>query len=81
MCTSLKAEEALSSENPEEVLIVVEDLAETTATEDIPLLPQDLDTTNNIITEALDLLIQELDEGGEITNVTNVRERQIFLQM
>ena len=81
MCTSLKAEEALSSENPEEVLIVVEDLAETTATEDIPLLPQDLDTTNNIITEALDLLIQELDEGGEITNATNVRERQIFLQM
>ena len=78
MCTSLKAVEALLSKNPEEVLIVVEDLAETTATEDIPLLPQDLDTTNNIITEALDLLIQELDEGGEIINATNVRERQIF---
>jgi len=78
MCIPLKAVEALSSENPEEVLIVVEDLAETTATEDTPLLPQDLDTTNNIITEALDLLIQELDEGGEITNATNVREHKTF---
>ena len=69
----LKAAEALSSENPEEVLIVVEDLAEATATDDTPQLPQDLDTTNDIITEALDLLIQELDEGEEIINATDVR--------
>ena len=63
----------MSSENPEEVLIVVEDLAEATATDDTPQLPQDLDTTNDIITEALDLLIQELDEGEEIINATDVR--------
>jgi len=57
---------------------VVEDLAEATGTEDTPLLPQDLDTISYIITKALDLLIQELNEGQEITNATNVRERQIF---
>ena len=73
-----KAEEAFSSESPEEVLIVVEDLAEATGTDDTPLLPQDLDTTSYIITKALDLLIQELNEGREITNATNVRESQIF---
>ena len=59
---------------------MVKDLAEATATEDTPLLPQDMDTTNNIITEALDLIIQELNEGGEITNAINVRERQIFFK-
>ena len=57
---------------------MVEDLVEATATEDTPQLPQDLDTTNDIITGAIDLLIQELDEGGEITNATDVREHRIL---
>ena len=57
---------------------MVEDLVEATATEDTPQLPQDLDTTNDIITGAIDLLIQELDEGGEITNATDVREHHIL---
>ena len=57
---------------------MVEDLAEATATEDTPLFPQDLSTTNDIITRAIDLLIQELDEGGETTNATDVRKHHIF---
>ena len=57
---------------------MMEDLAEATADEDTPLFPQDLNTTNDIITKALDLLIQELDEGGEIINATKVRELQRF---
>ena len=57
---------------------MVEDLAEATATEDTPLFPQDLNTTNDIITRAIDLLIQELDEGGETTNATDVRKHHIL---
>ena len=68
----------MSSENPEEVLIVVEDLVEATATKDAPLLPQDLNTTNDVVTKTLDLLIRKLDEGEQITNVTKVREVQGF---
>ena len=71
----MKAEQAFSSENPEELLIVMKDLAEATACEDTPQFPQDLNTTNDIITKALDLLIQHLNKGEVITNV---REHFIF---
>jgi len=77
----LKAEEGFSSENPEVVLIVMKDLADATAHEDTPQLPQDLNTTNDIITKALDLLIQNLDKGGEITNANGVRKLCIFSEL
>ena len=74
----MKAEEGFSSENPEVVLTVIKDLAKATVRENTPQLPQDLNITNDIITKALDLLIHNLDKGGEITNANNVRELCIF---
>ena len=69
---SEKAENALANEDSEEVLLVVEDLVAATSLEDTPQLPQDLDTTNDIITGALDLLIEELEEGRDVSNATEV---------
>ena len=53
---------------------MVKDLAEVTAPKDMPQLPQDLDTTNVIITEAINLLRQKLDVGTETINAAEVRE-------
>ena len=54
------------------VLEVVGDLVEATADEETPQLPNDLNTTNEIITETLGLLFRDLDTttGQNETNVT-----------
>ena len=57
------------SEDTEVVLEVVEELVQATAEEDTPQLPQDLDTTNDIITDTLDLLFNNLESPP--TNDTN----------
>lgn len=67
-----QADSALSSHDAEEVLEVVEDLVQATANEDMAQLPQDIDTTNNIITSTLDLLFNELDTAKNDTNATVV---------
>ena len=53
---------------------MVEELVVATAVEDTPQLPQDLDTTNVIITNTLDLLFSDLDTAVEQndTNATSV---------
>ena len=58
------------SEDTEVVLEVVEELVQATAEEDTPQLPQDLDTTNDIITDTLDLLFNNL-ESPPTQNDTN----------
>lgn len=62
------------SEDTEVVLEVVEELAMATAVEDMPQLPQDLDTTNDILTNTLDLLFNDLSESSmqNDTNATTV---------
>ena len=54
------------------VLEIVGELVEATADEEAPQLPRDLNTTNEIITETLDLLFHDLDTttGQNETNVT-----------
>ena len=54
------------------MLEIVGELVESTADEEAPQLPQDLNTTNEIITETLDLLFHDLDTtaGQNETNVT-----------
>ena len=54
------------------VLEVVGELVEATADEETPQLPRDLNTTNAIITETLDLLFSDLDTttGQNETNIT-----------
>ena len=54
------------------VLEIVEELVEATADEETPQLPRDLNTTNDIITETLDLLFSDLDSttGQNETNLT-----------
>ena len=54
------------------VLEIVGDLVEATADEETPQLPNDLNTTNEIITETLGLLFRDLDTttGQNETNVT-----------
>ena len=54
------------------VLEVVGELVEATADEEAPQLPRDLNTTNAIITETLDLLFSDLDTttGQNETNIT-----------
>ena len=68
----MQADIALSSADAEEVLEVVADLVQATAAEDMAQLPQDLDTTNDIITNTLDLLIFDLDQAENDTNATTV---------
>ena len=62
------------SEDTEVVLEVVGELVEATADDNAPQLPQDLDTTNVIITETLDLLFSDLEAsaGQNDTNITVV---------
>lgn len=62
------------SEDTEAVLEVVGELVEATADDNAPQLPQDLDTTNVIITETLDLLFSDLEAsaGQNDTNITVV---------
>ena len=54
------------------MLEIVGELVEATADEEAPQLPRDLNTTNEIITETLDLLFHDLDtiSGQNDTNVT-----------
>ena len=51
---------------------VVEEIVQATAVEDTPQLPQDLETTNEIISDTLDLLFNDLDTAiaQNDTNVT-----------
>ena len=74
----LQAEDALTSNDTEVVLEVVGELVQATAADDAPQLPQDLDTTNNIISDTLDLLFNDLDTAiaQNDTNVTAVDVRQ-----
>ena len=65
-----KADSALSSGNAEQVLEVVRDLVQPTAAKKIAQLPQDLDTTNDIITNTLDLLTLNLEQADNDTNLT-----------
>ena len=62
------------SEDTEAVLEVVGELVVATADDNAPQLPQDLDTTNVIITETLDLLFSDLEAsaGQNDTNITVV---------
>ena len=59
------------------VLEVVEELVQATETEDVPQLPQDLNTTNDIITNTLDLLFSDLEMNIQQndTNATSVQVR------
>ena len=68
----MQADIALSNADAEEVLEVVGDLVQATAAEDMAQLPQDLDTTNDIITNTLDLLIFDLDQVENDTNATTL---------
>ena len=68
----MQADIARSSADAEEVLEVVADLVQATAAEDMAQLPQDLNTTNDIITNTLDLLIFDLDQAENDTNATTV---------
>ena len=56
---------------------VVEEIVQATAVEDAPQLPQDLETTNEIISDTLDLLFNDLDTAiaQNDTNVTAVDVR------
>ena len=49
---------------------MVEEIVQATAIEEVPQLPQDLNTTNDIITNTLDLLFNNLDTVQNDTNVT-----------
>ena len=65
------------SEDTEVVLEVVEELVQATEAEDVPQLPQDLNTTNDIITNTLDLLFSDLEMNIQQndTNATSVEVR------
>jgi hypothetical protein len=75
-----RADEAIESEDIEVVLEVVGELVEATADEEAPQLPCDLNTTNAIITETLDLLFSDLDTttGQNETNITVADATVIF---
>ena len=49
---------------------MVEEIVQATAIEEVPQLPQDLNTTNDIITNTLDLLFNNLDTAQNDTNAT-----------
>ena len=65
-----KADSALRSGNAELVLEVVRDLVNATAAEDRAQFPRDLNTTNDIITNTLDLFTRNLDQANNNTNIT-----------
>ena len=69
------------SEDTELVLEVVGELVQATETENnVPQLPQDLNTTNNIITNTLDLLFSDLEMNIQQndTNATSVEVGDII---
>lgn len=70
----------MSSHDAEVVLEVVEDLVEATAHDDMAQLPQDIDTTNNIITSTLDLLFSDLDTAQNDTNATVVTTVEVSIK-
>ena len=74
----MQADIALSNADAEEVLEVVGDLVQATAAEDMAQLPQDLDITNDIITNTLDLLIFDLDQVENDTNATTLDVNPFF---
>ena len=49
---------------------MVEEIVQATAIEEVPQLPQDLNTTNDIITNTLNLLFNNLDTAQNDTNGT-----------
>ena len=49
---------------------MVGEIVQATAVDEVPQLPQDLNTTNDIITNTLDLLFNNLDTAQNDTNVT-----------
>ena len=49
---------------------MVGEIVQATAIEEVPQLPQDLNITNDIITNTLDLLFNNLDTAQNDTNVT-----------
>ena len=53
---------------------MIGELVQATADEEAPQLPQDIDTTNDIITDTLDLLFTQLEAtaGQNDTNTTAV---------
>ena len=60
---------------------MVADLVEATAVDNMPQLPQDLDTANDIITKTLDLLISNLHQAENNTNATTVDVNPSFLSL
>ena len=61
------------------MLGVVGELVDATANEETPQLPRDLNTTNDIITEALDLLLSNLDRtAGQNLTVADVSFSAIY---
>ena len=73
----------MESQDTEAVLEVVGELVQATADEEAPQLPQDLDTTNGIITNTLDLLFTQLEAtaGQNGTNATAVEQVRLFSSM
>lgn len=61
------------------VLDVFEDLVQATASEDEAQLPQDLDTTNDIITGTLDLLFSDLENSKTIESSPSVTTDEVNL--
>ena len=59
------------------VLDVFEDLVQATASEDEAQLPQDLDTTKDIITGALDLLFSDLENSKTIESAPSVTTDEV----
>ena len=64
----------------DELLEVMQVLEKITArVKDRPQFPQDLDTTNTITTEVLDLLIEDLDKWENASTKTDVNSTIILL--
>ena len=59
------------------MLDVFEDLVQATASEDEAQLPQDLDTTNDIITGTLDLLFSDLENSKTIESSPSVTTDEV----
>ena len=60
---------------------MVGELVDATADEEAPQLPQDIDTTTDIITNTLDLLFTQLEETTEenaTTNATAVQQVRLI---
>ena len=48
---------------------MVEDLADATAPSDVPQFPEDLEAANDVVSDVIDILIENLEEGGEDVDV------------